>query len=146
MRIKRSLLCTVLSLVLFSGCSLGSSATSTSIVVTTTRYVDTVPYATATNKYWNSDCPQELRANDYLPLVKCDKGDGVTRVQQLLGVEADGLFGNDTFNAILDFQLNNGIAQTGVVDEETWFALDPSQSGPGADTNADGLVTPDEFR
>ena len=105
----------------------------------------TLPFATERNQYWNANCPKNLRRNDVLPLVKCDRGEGVRRVQELLSIEADGLFGNDTFNALLVFQHGNGLEITGRVDEETWRALDPAQTGPGYDQNGDGLVTPDEF-
>jgi peptidoglycan hydrolase-like protein with peptidoglycan-binding domain len=105
----------------------------------------TLPFATETNKYWNAKCPKELRRNDVLPLVKCDRGNGVRRVQELLGIEADGLFGNDTYNALLVFQAENQLEISGEVGAETWFALDPSQLGPGTDKNSDDLITPDEF-
>lgn len=117
------------------------TAASQQTVMSTT----TLPYATERNKYWNAKCPQTLRANDDLPLVKCDKGEGVRRVQQLLGVEADSYFGNDTFNALITFQAQAGLPVTGEVDAATWRALDPMQSGPGTDFNQDGLVTPNEF-
>jgi peptidoglycan hydrolase-like protein with peptidoglycan-binding domain len=105
-----------------------------------------LPYATGTSRYWNAKCPATLRRNDFLPLVKCDKGPGVQHIQQFLGVEADSYFGNDTFNAIVDFQNQNGLPVTGEIDADTWRLLDPNQSGPGSDLNGDGLVTPDEFR
>jgi len=102
-------------------------------------------YETDRNEYWNAKCPRQLRPNDILPIVKCDKGEGVRYAQGILGVEADSYFGNDTFNALVDFQMANELPITGQIDEATWRALDPAQSGPGADLNADGLVTPDEF-
>lgn len=104
-----------------------------------------LPYATERNEYWNAKCPPSLRPNETLPIVKCDKGEGVRFVQELLGVESDSFFGNDTFNALIDFQSSNGLPLTGSIDEETWRALDPMQSGPGLDLNSDGLITPDEF-
>ena len=106
----------------------------------------TLVYAMERNQYWNAKCPKTLTKNEQLPLVMCQKGEGIKWVQLLVGVEADGLFGNDTFNALVDFQDSEGLEPTGVVDEETWFALDRSQSGPGFDENGDGLVTPNEFR
>lgn len=106
---------------------------------------DSLPYETERNAYWNAKCPKTLRPNDILPIVKCDKGEGVRYVQEILGVEADSYFGNDTFNALIDFQSSNGLPLTGTIDEATWMALDPMQSGPGSDLNEDGLVTPDEF-
>lgn len=111
------------------------------------NYISTtsIPFATERNEYWNANCPRVLRPNELLPLLKCDKGEGVRRVQMILGVESDGLFGNDTFNALLLFQQANNLPMTGEVDLNTWRLLDPTQSGPGSDYNGDGLVTPDEF-
>ena len=106
----------------------------------------TLVYAKERNQYWNAKCPKTLTKNEQLPLVMCQKGEGIKLVQLLIGVEADGFFGNDTFNALIDFQVSEGLEPTGVVDEETWFALDRSQSGPGFDENGDGLVTPNEFQ
>lgn len=106
----------------------------------------TLPYATDTNKYWNAKCPATLRRNDYLPLLKCDKGPGVRHIQYFLGVNPDSYYGNDTFNAVVDFQSRNNLPVTGNIDAETWRLLDPDQTGPGSDVNGDGLVTPDEFR
>lgn len=106
----------------------------------------TLPYATETSKYWNAKCPATLRRNDYLPLLKCDKGPGVQHAQYFLGVNPDSYYGNDTFNAVIDFQSRNNLPVTGSIDSETWRLLDPDQTGPGSDLNGDGLVTPDEFR
>jgi len=38
-------------------------------------------------------------------------------------VVADGVFGDITENAIMDFQSRNGLEPTGVVDKITWNAL-----------------------
>jgi hypothetical protein len=105
-----------------------------------------LPYLTKRNEYWNADCPKNLNKNELLPLRLCDEGRGVKRVQDLLGLDSDGRFGNTTHNALLDFQSEVGLPPTGVVDRDTWFLLDRSQRGPGRDVNGDGLVTPDEFR
>lgn len=106
----------------------------------------TLPYLTERNRYWNANCPKNMTKNEFLPLRLCHEGRGVQRVQYLLGVDADGYFGNTTHNALLDFQYSIGLTPTGVVDERTWYELDKSQSGPGTDLNGDGLVTPDEFQ
>ena len=105
----------------------------------------TLPYLTTRNRYWNADCPRVMRKNELLPLTICQEGRGVRRVQELLGLDADGYFGNTTHNAVLDFQYSKGLQPTGVVDARTWYELDPNQDGPGSDRNGDGLVTPDEF-
>lgn len=103
------------------------------------------PYASGTSKYWNAKCPDTLRYNMRLPLLKCDKGPGVQYIQQFLGVEADSFYGNDTFNAVVDFQEQNGLPITGTIDLATWKLLDTSRSAPGSDINGDGFVTPEEF-
>ena len=66
------------------------------------------------------------------------KGDTVTKVQELLvkwGLERtlkgydgnkkgiDGKFGDNTFNAVLLFQYQNGLSETGEVDSETLSLL-----------------------
>ena len=61
-----------------------------------------------------------------------EESDLVTVIQimlkTLIGYElgevvANGIFGDETEDAILDFQRINGIAPTGVVDKTTWNAL-----------------------
>jgi hypothetical protein len=112
---------------------------------TYTSTTSTLPYLTTRNRYWNADCPRNLSRNEILPLKLCQKGRGVQYVQQLLGVDDDGNFGNTTHNALLDFQYSRGLEPNGIVDSQTWLELDPNQGGPGLDVNGDGLVTPDEF-
>jgi len=102
-------------------------------------------YRTERNQYWNANCPRNLRLNNSLPLVYCDRGEGVRHMQSLLNIDADSYFGNSVFNAVIDFQFENGLPVTGDIDEQTWLAIDPYQTGPGNDWNSDGLVTPDEF-
>lgn len=124
--------------------SLNRSASSTSVAIIPSSSTS-LPYASGTTNYWNAKCPSTLRRNDILPLVKCDKGPGVQHIQQFLGVNPDSYYGNDTFNAVVDFQNRVGLPVTGSIDAETWRMLDPNQTGPGSDLNGDGLVTPDEF-
>lgn len=104
-----------------------------------------LPYRTERNQYWNANCPRYLRLNNSLPLVYCDMGEGVRHMQRLLNINADSYFGNTVFNAVVDFQFENGLPVTGDIDEQTWLAIDPYQTGPGFDWNDDGLVTPNEF-
>jgi hypothetical protein len=104
-----------------------------------------LPYRTQGNRYWNALCPKNLRPNEILPIVYCDMGEGIKHVQRILGINPDGYFGNNTFNALLDFQSTEGLPITGDIDIETWVSIDPLQTGPGTDLNNDGLITPDEF-
>lgn len=88
--------------------------------------------------------------NDYLPLKRCDEGQGVSSVQQVLAglnyqIEPDGYFGDATRFAVQHYQRSKSIRATGQVDTETWAALFEGIGLPGHDLNGDGLVTPNEF-
>lgn len=57
-----------------------------------------------------------------------NRGSAVAFVQNLLrqrryNVRVDGIFGQSTRNAVLAFQRNNNLSQTGNVDNSTWRAL-----------------------
>lgn len=67
-------------------------------------------------------------------------GDGITNklpsiieevkiAQTLLGLNPDGLYGNDTVAAVKFYQQNNELTPTGVVDTFTWAKLDPIAKG-----------------
>lgn len=71
-----------------------------------------------------------------------NRGSAVAFVQNLLrqrryNVRVDGIFGQSTRNAVLAFQRNNNLSQTGNVDNNTWRALGvtclPSQYYPPTD-------------
>lgn len=90
--------------------------------------------------------------NSNLPIGRCDKGRGVRSIQKRLiaggaQIDLDGYFGTGTVIAVMDFQTAKGLPMSGYVDEKTWKALIPNQTElPGADSNGDGIVTPDEFQ
>lgn len=50
-------------------------------------------------------------------------GDDVKLVQQQLYITADGIFGQQTHDAVVKFQENNGLTTDGVVGPVTWSAL-----------------------
>jgi peptidoglycan hydrolase-like protein with peptidoglycan-binding domain len=57
-----------------------------------------------------------------------DSGPDVKELQGYLqshnyNVEVDGIFGEDTFNAVKDFQASQGLTPDGVVGNDTWSAL-----------------------
>jgi len=52
-----------------------------------------------------------------------DTGRMVAAVQRRLAVDADGIFGPITRQAVLDFQGRTGLTRTGEVDAKTWQAL-----------------------
>jgi N-acetylmuramoyl-L-alanine amidase len=47
----------------------------------------------------------------------------VKLLQTLLKIKDDGIFGNNTRNAVVDFQRKNGLLDDGVVGPKTWSAL-----------------------
>ncbi|WP_255212158.1 peptidoglycan-binding domain-containing protein [Terribacillus saccharophilus] len=44
-------------------------------------------------------------------------------MQRTLGVTADGIFGPNTRQAVINFQRNNGLGVDGIVGPETWNRL-----------------------
>jgi|LakMenE01Jun11ns_1017448.scaffolds.fasta_scaffold9832884_2 putative chitinase len=55
------------------------------------------------------------------------KGEDVKKLQEKLGLGADGIFGKGTEEAIKAFQLKNGLSPDGLVGEGTWSKLFGSQ-------------------
>jgi Putative peptidoglycan binding domain len=53
-----------------------------------------------------------------------DRGSAVARVQRLLGIDADGIFGPDTLEAVRSFQQRTGLLVDGIVGPKTRLALD----------------------
>lgn len=51
------------------------------------------------------------------------RGEAVTMLQQLLGVDVDGAFGPATHAAVIAFQKKAGLAADGIVGAKTWDAL-----------------------
>ena len=54
------------------------------------------------------------------------KGPDVVKLQQLLYLKADGIFGQITLEAVKDFQRDNGLFPDGIVGPKTWAELDKS--------------------
>ncbi len=52
-----------------------------------------------------------------------DTGEAVAAVQSQLQIPADGIFGPQTEGAVKTFQLNSGLAGTGIVDAKTWVEI-----------------------
>lgn len=60
----------------------------------------------------------------FSPLKKGSKGSNVKKVQTVLKLKADGIFGDETLKAVLAFQKANKLAETnGVVGPKTWTAI-----------------------
>jgi Meckel syndrome type 1 protein len=52
-----------------------------------------------------------------------DTGEAVAAVQYQLRIPADGIFGPQTEGAVKTFQINHGLAATGIVDAKTWAQI-----------------------
>ncbi|MGZ8284826.1 MAG: peptidoglycan recognition protein family protein [Allosphingosinicella sp.] len=57
-------------------------------------------------------------------LRRGDRGDAVKRVQEKVGVGADGIFGPNTEAAVRRFQTAQGLVPDGIVGPKTWDAID----------------------
>jgi hypothetical protein len=68
------------------------------------------------------DLKQELKALGRLLRVGT-QGEDVRQVQGLLGIAVDGIFGEQTQAAVIQFQKSNGLAVDGIVGPITWGAL-----------------------
>lgn len=51
------------------------------------------------------------------------KGDDVKKIQEILGVTVDGVYGPITMNKVTKFQKAHGLATDGIVGPLTWKAL-----------------------
>ena len=59
----------------------------------------------------------------FKPFKVGSKGESVKKVQELLGINADGDFGPGTEKAVKAFQKKSGLPTTGIVDQATLKAL-----------------------
>lgn len=69
------------------------------------------------------------------------KGDDVKKVQEKLGLTADGIFGAGTSKAVKDWQKANGLAADGLVGDGTWskmFAVIAARDEDGNFVDDDG--------
>lgn len=65
---------------------------------------------------------------NYPTIRRNDSGNFVEILQYLLNdygynLSPDGIFGGNTYRAVIDFQKNNGLTQDGIVGRNTWTAL-----------------------
>ena len=51
------------------------------------------------------------------------KGDDVKKLQEKLGLSADGIFGIGTQNAVKKWQSRNGLIADGIVGDKTWSKM-----------------------
>lgn len=47
----------------------------------------------------------------------------ITHIQNVLGVTADGIFDQNTYNAVISFQISNELTADGIVGPNTWFVF-----------------------
>ncbi len=76
-------------------------------------------------------------------LRRGSRGAAVKRLQEGLGIGADGIFGGGTEKAVKAFQEKNGLAVDGIAGPETLAALD-SFAEVTAETVEKAIVRPDE--
>jgi hypothetical protein len=62
-------------------------------------------------------------AADARPLKRGAHGAAVERVQRIVGVQADGIFGTGTKRAVKRFQRRHGLTADGIVGPATWAAM-----------------------
>ena len=117
-----------------------------------------VQYSKTLNKKWevwgvpacvNGDIPTPTPTPDKKPtLRKGSSGTYVTLLQTMLiqrgyplpKYGADGKFGNETLNAVKEFQKNNGLTVDGVVGESTWNALEGTEPSKHYTVTVPGLT------
>uniref|UniRef100_A0A914W9L4 Regulatory protein zeste n=1 Tax=Plectus sambesii TaxID=2011161 RepID=A0A914W9L4_9BILA len=63
----------------------------------------------------NARCSQTLHRGS--------RGECVKVVQQAIGVNADGSFGQQTLAAVMQFQAEKGLTADGIVNSNTWSAI-----------------------
>jgi peptidoglycan hydrolase-like protein with peptidoglycan-binding domain len=94
----------------------------------------------------------QFAENDELPLERCDQGPAIRALQSVLQTLHYGIgtvdcrFGDQTLYAVVAFQTDRDLTGDGVVDEETWAALEQSfLAGWGEDANGNGVIEPNEI-
>lgn len=80
-------------------------------------------------------------------LWRGNTGSSVRELQQKLNqngykLDEDGVFGSNTYNAVLDYQRKNNLAVDGVVGDETWGSLGKVQSAPAQQSAQKSTYTP----
>ncbi len=61
--------------------------------------------------------------NDFTRLNVGDQGEAVRRLQALLGIEVDGVYGPITLEKVKVFKSQNGLYPSGIVTKEVWLLL-----------------------
>jgi peptidoglycan hydrolase-like protein with peptidoglycan-binding domain len=93
----------------------------------------------------------QFAENDELPLERCDVGPAIRALQSVLqtlhyGNAVDCRFGDQTLYAVAAFQTDRDLTANGIVDEETWNALEELfLAGWGEDGNGNDVIDPNEI-
>ena len=80
-------------------------------------------------------------------LKKGSRGSAVTQLQQLLKDKGylkgpvDGIFGNQTYNAVRSFQKDAGLAVDGIVGSKTWAALQSGNTSSRGSSSSRDIVS-----
>lgn len=85
-------------------------------------YDETTPFGFQSQGEHSAHLPTLTEA--YPVLAKGVKGKAVERIQKLLGVDADGWFGDKTEKAVIAFQRAHKLHADGIVGPYTWDALE----------------------
>ena len=83
--------------------------------------------------------------DDELPIYVCSQGFSVEMFQEALGLNADGYFGPGTEAVVRNYQSQQGLPVTGVIDAATWSILGVTEVAPFPDSNGDGVIDGSEF-
>ena len=71
-------------------------------------------------------------------LKQGSRGSEVKKLQEALGLSADGIFGSGTKSAVIKFQKENKLSADGIVGPATWEAI-------GIDTDQDSAAEETEY-
>jgi murein L,D-transpeptidase YcbB/YkuD len=103
---------------------------------------------TRTVKITKFETETKATASRNMPLLqRTDSGDTVEQLQTLLNengadIEVDGIFGEETREAVIDYQIENGLLVDGFVGDQTWGDLLDDEP-TGISNTSDGGITPD---
>lgn len=65
-----------------------------------------------------------FNSKNHLPTVSInDENKYVRYLQSLLNIPEDGVYGQETYDKVVEFQLANDLSPNGVVDQKTWNKL-----------------------
>lgn len=65
-----------------------------------------------------------FNSKNHLPTVSMnDENKYVRYLQSLLNISEDGVYGQETYEKVVEFQLANDLSPNGVVDQKTWNKL-----------------------